>query len=102
MALSDACYDYLTAVAKAARELAEAAHHYSAPDNALVYGPEIDALRRACVAASEVSNDPEAACRVTRLAASIMTYHDTFPSMPAAIERRGRDGQVGSHGPSGA
>jgi hypothetical protein len=64
MALSDSCYNYLNAVADAAKVLADDAHHYSAPDNALAYGQEIDALRRACVAAAAAPYDPDAASRV--------------------------------------
>ena len=32
MAISDACFQFLTDVAEAAGRLAEEAHHYSAPD----------------------------------------------------------------------
>ena len=35
MALSDACFQFLTDVAEAAGRLAEEAHHYSAPDLSL-------------------------------------------------------------------
>src|SRR5688500_9465463 len=88
MALSDACFEYLTAVAEAARILGRDAHHYSDPENPLRYGPEIDALRRACIAASEAPYDPEAAARVIRLAASVMAYHDTPPTAAEASQRR--------------
>ena len=46
--LSDACFDFIDATERAALELAEAVHWYSAPDGPWNYGEEIDALRRAC------------------------------------------------------
>ena len=88
MALSDSCYNYLNAVADAAKVLAAEAHHYSDPNSAFAYGQEIDALRRACVAAVGAPYDPDAACRVIRLAASVMAYHDTLPKTPQETERR--------------
>lgn len=87
MALSDACFEFLGAVSKAAHELADAAHWYSAPDNPLRYGEEIDALRRACMAMAEAPYDPEAGVRLLRLAASIMRYHDTPPGILSKPER---------------
>jgi hypothetical protein len=77
MALSDSCFEFLQAVAAAAAQLGRDAHHYSDPQNPLRYGPEIDALRRACVAAVDAPYDPEAGARVLRLAASVMRFHDT-------------------------
>lgn len=87
MALSDACFEFLDAFGEAARKLAEEVHWYSAPDNPLRYGEEIDALRRACVAVAETPYDPEAGVRLLRLAASVMRHHDTPPGAPAAAER---------------
>lgn len=87
MALSDACSDFLEAFGKAAHELAEGVHWYSAPDSPLRYGEEIDALRRACVAVSETPYDPEADAHLLRLVVSMMRYHDTPPGAPAATER---------------
>lgn len=79
MALSDACFEFLEAVATAAAELGRDAHYYSDPDGPLRYGSEIDALRRACVAAAEAPYDPEAGARVLRLATAVMRYHDMVP-----------------------
>ncbi len=72
MALSDSCFDFLEAVSEAARKLADEAHWYSAPDNPLWYGEEIDAVRRTCMAVVETSYDPETGMRLLRLAASVM------------------------------
>lgn len=80
MALSDSCFEFLQAVGKAAEQLGHEAHYYSAPDHPLKYGSEIDALRRACVAAAESPYDPEGGARLIRLAAAVMRYHDTAPS----------------------
>jgi hypothetical protein len=79
MALSDACFEFLQSVAEAAERLGRDAHYYSAPDNPLDYGTEIDALRRACVAAAGAPYDPEAGARVLRLATAVMRYHDAVP-----------------------
>lgn len=79
MALSDACFAYLQAVADAAAELGRNAHHYSDPESPFRYDSEIDALRRACIAAAEAPYDPEAGTRVLCLATAIMRYHDTVP-----------------------
>ena len=79
MALSDACFDFLNAVAEAAAELGRQAHHYSDPDYPIRYGVEVDALRHACMAAGEAPYDPEAAARALRLALSVMRYHDIPP-----------------------
>ena len=68
--------------------LAEDVHRYSAPHNPIPYGPEIDALRRACLAASEAPYDPEAAARVMRLALSTMRFHDTPPGAAQQAERK--------------
>lgn len=87
MALSDACFEFLDAVSKAAHELADAAHYYSALDNSLRYGEEIDTLRRACIAVTDAPYSPEAGVRLLRLAASIMRYHDTPPGNLSEQER---------------
>ncbi len=87
MALSDSCFEFLEAVGKAGRKLADEAHHYSAPDNPLQYGEEIDTLRRACMAMAETPYDPEAGASLLRLAASVMRHHDTPPGAPSAPDR---------------
>ncbi len=87
MALSDSCFEFLEAFGVAAHKLAEEVHWYSAPDNPLRYGEEIDAMRRACLAVAEVPYDPEAAGRLLRLATSVMRHHDTHSGMAAAAER---------------
>jgi hypothetical protein len=73
---------------EAAEELAAAVHHYAAPDNPITYGTEIEALRRACLAVKERPYSPEAAAALFRLAASVMTYHDTPPDTPESIHRQ--------------
>lgn len=80
MALSDSCFEFLSTIVTAADELSAEVHHYSAPDRPIQYGAEIDALRRACVALKEAPYDPEAGARLFRLAASVMTFHDTPPN----------------------
>jgi Uncharacterized protein conserved in bacteria (DUF2321) len=87
MALSDACFDFLQATAEAAEVLAEGVHRYSAPDYPILYGNEIDALRRACLALRERPYDPEAAAQVFRLAATVMAFHDTPPDTPENAHR---------------
>ena len=94
MALSDACFDFLEAVGGAARKLADEAHWYSAPDNPLRYGEEIDALRRACMVVAEAPYDPEAGVRLLRLAASVMRHHDTPPGTPQGLRMRFRVGSA--------
>ena len=79
MALSDSCFEFMQATADAADALAAAVHHYAAPDHPISYGLEIDALRRACAAVKESPFDPEAGAELLRLAASVMTFHDTPP-----------------------
>ena len=76
---------FLQAVAAAAAQLGRDAHQYSDPQNPLRYGPEIDALRRACVAAVDAPYDPGAGARVLRLAASVMRF--TIP-LQAPVERQ--------------
>jgi hypothetical protein len=88
VALSDSCFDFLEAVSHAARELADAAHWYSSPDNPLRYGEEVDGLRRACMDVVDSPYDPEAGARLLRLAASVMRYHDTPPGSPDLPEQQ--------------
>ena len=88
MALSDSCFEFLHSVAEAAAQLGREAHYYSDPEHPIQCGTEIDALRRACVAAGEAPYDPEALARIVRLASSIMRYHDTPPGIGVEVERR--------------
>lgn len=88
MALSDVCFDFLEEVGGAARKLADEAHWYSAPDNPLRYGEEINAPRRACMVVAEAPYNPEAGVRLLRLAASVMRHHDTPPGTLSAAERK--------------
>jgi Uncharacterized protein conserved in bacteria (DUF2321) len=87
MALSDSCFDFLQATAEAAEVLAEAVYHYSAPDYPIPYGTEIDALRRACLAVRQRPYDPEAAAELFRLAATVISFHDTPPDTPESAHR---------------
>lgn len=89
MALSDSCYEFMKATADAADALAAAVHHYSAPDSPIVYGIEIDALRRACAVMKESPFDPESGSELLRLAASVMTFHDALPNTPESLVREG-------------
>jgi hypothetical protein len=89
MALSDSCFDFFEAVREAADALARDAHYYSAPDYPAQYGMEIDALRRACIAVRETPYDPQAGARLMRLAASVMTFHDTPPGNETWENRKG-------------
>jgi len=88
MALSDSCFEFLHSVGEAAAQLGREVHWYSDPENPIQYGAEIDALRRACVAAGEAPYDAEALVRVVHLAMSIMRYHDTPPGAEMEAERR--------------
>jgi hypothetical protein len=87
MALSDACFEFLRSVEAAAANLAEAVHHYSAPENPLTYGSEIDALRKACAGVRAAPFDTEAGALLLKLAASVMMFHDTCPSDEIAATR---------------
>jgi hydrogenase maturation factor HypF (carbamoyltransferase family) len=87
MSLSDACFEFLQANAKAAEELAAAVHHYAAPGYPITYGIEIDALRQACLTVRERPYDAEAGAELLRLAASVMTFHDAAPFEPERIRR---------------
>ena len=86
--LSDACFEFLHSVGEAAGILAKAVHHYSEPDGPFGYGAEIDTLRQACTAVNERPYDAEAAAVLLRLAASVMTFHDTPPETPVRLERQ--------------
>jgi hypothetical protein len=79
MALSDSCFGFLTDVAAAAGKLAEEAHHYSAPDYPIQYGPEIDALKRAAVLYRDHPYDAAAGARLLDLASAVGRYLDTPP-----------------------
>jgi hypothetical protein len=89
MALSDACFEFMQATADAAEALAAAVHHYASPDYPISYSVEIDALRRACAAVKESPYDPQLGAELLRLAASVMTFHDTPPDTPEALNREG-------------
>jgi hypothetical protein len=82
MALSDSCFDFLTAVSEAAGRFAKEAHHYSAPDYPIVYGPEIDALRRTAAIVRDHPYDAEAGARLLKLASTIGRALDTAPGSP--------------------
>ena len=71
MALSDSCFEFLNEVAQAADRLANEAHHYSAPDYPLRYGPEVDALKRAAVLYRDNPYDAEAGGRLLDLASAV-------------------------------
>jgi hypothetical protein len=91
MALSDACSEFLQATRDAAEALAAAVHHYAAPNCPIPYGREIDALRCACAAVRERPYDPASGADLLRLAASVMTFHDTPPDTP---EHRHREAEM--------
>jgi hypothetical protein len=77
----------LTDVAAAAGRLAEEAHHYSAPDYPVQYGPEIDALKRAAVLFKDHPYDAEAGGRLLDLASGVGRYLDTPPGAEELKER---------------
>jgi hypothetical protein len=85
MALSDACFEFMQATADAAAALSAAVHHYASPNYPISYGSEIDALRRACVEVKERPYDPKSGADLLRLAASVMTFHDTLPDTPERL-----------------
>jgi hypothetical protein len=91
MALSDSCFEFMQQTADAANVLSVAIHHYAAPDYPISYGIEIDALRRACAAVKERPFDPEAGAELLRLAASVMTFHDTMPPHCRVVSPSSRD-----------
>jgi hypothetical protein len=82
MALSDSCFDFLTKVSEAAGRFAVEAHHYSAPDYPIAYGPEIDALRRTAAIVRDHPYDAEAGARLLKLASRIGRALDTPPGFP--------------------
>jgi hypothetical protein len=82
MALSDSCFEFLTAVSVAARQFAKEAHHYSAPDYPIQYGPEIDALRRTAALVRDHPYDAEAGARLLKLASTVGRALDTPPGSP--------------------
>ena len=79
----------MTEVADAAGRLADEAHHYSAPDYPIQYGPEIDALKRAAVLFRNHPYDAEAGGRLD-LASAVGRYLDT----PGAEELKERSTKV--------
>jgi hypothetical protein len=91
MALSDSCFDFLAAVSEAAGEFAKEAHHYSAPDYPIVYGPEIDALRRAAAIVRDHPYDAEAGARLLKLASTIGRALDTAPGSAELEARRQKE-----------
>src|SRR3954453_23126478 len=91
MALSDSCFDFLTAVSEAAGTFAKEAHHYSGPDYPIAYGPEIDALRRTAAIVRDHPYDAEAGARLLKLASTIGRALDTAPGSPELEARRQRE-----------
>jgi Uncharacterized protein conserved in bacteria (DUF2321) len=87
MALSDSCFEFMPATADAAEALAADVHRYAAPNSPISYGIEIDSLRRACAVVKESPFDPESGAELLRLAASVMTFHDTPPDAPESLAR---------------
>jgi Uncharacterized protein conserved in bacteria (DUF2321) len=77
----------MRSTADAAEALAAAVHHYAAPNYPIGYGAEIDALRRACAEVKESPYDPRSGAELLRLAASVMTFHDTPPDTPDYLNR---------------
>src|SRR5688500_8265792 len=88
MALSDACFEFLTAISRAAHKLADDAHYYAAPDYPLQYGPEVDALRRAAWIVGEHPYDVQAVSRLADLASKVQRYLDTPPNSDRSAERK--------------
>jgi hypothetical protein len=91
MALSDSCFDFLTAVSQAAGEFAKEAHRYSAPDYPIVYGPEVDALRRTAAIVRDHPYDAEAGARLLKLASIIGRALDTAPGSPEIEAQRQKE-----------
>jgi uncharacterized protein DUF2321 len=94
MALSDACFNFLNEVAQAADRLAHTAHHYSAPDYLIQYGPEIDALKRMAVQFRDHPYDTEAGSQLLDLASSVGRYLDTPPDAKELPERSTKVAQL--------
>jgi hypothetical protein len=72
---------FLAAVAEAADELAQK-RTLPAPDYPIVYGPEIDALRRTAAIVRDHPYDAEAGARLMKLASTIGRALDTAPGSP--------------------
>src|SRR5947207_159607 len=87
MALSDSCFTFLNEVAQAAGRLANEAHHYSAPDYPIQYGPEIDALERMAVLFRDHPYDAAVGARLLDLASAVGRYLDTPPGAKELPER---------------
>ncbi len=87
MALSDSCFSFLNEVAAAADRLAEEAHHYSAPNYPIQYGPEIDALKRVAVLFRNHPYDAAAGARLLDLASAVGRYLDMPPGASELAER---------------
>jgi hypothetical protein len=87
MALSDSCFAFLNEVSQAAGRLANEAHHYSAPDYPIQYGPEIDALKRVAVMYRDHPYDTEVGAQLLDLASSVGRYLDTPPGAKELPER---------------
>ncbi len=85
VALSDSCFEFLDAVARAAGDLACEIERYS--ESPLGYGAEIEALRQACARVKEAPWDPEVGAQLLRLASSVLWYLDTPPDTPEALMR---------------
>lgn len=81
MALSDICFDFLSAVNEAAKELAKDVHWYSQPEYPISYGEEIDVLRRACLSFTQSPYDGIKGAHLVRLAAAVLNYHDAPPEL---------------------
>ena len=94
MALSDSCFNFLNEVAQAADRLANEAHHYSAPDYPLRYGPEVDALKRAAVLYRDNPYDAEAGGRLLDLASAVGRYLDAPPDDVELPERSAKVAQL--------
>lgn len=94
MALSDSCFAFLTEVAAAADRLAEEAHHYSAPNYPIQYGPEIDALKRAAVLFRDHPYDAEVGGRLLDLASAVGRYLDMPPGTKELKERSTKVAQL--------
>jgi hypothetical protein len=94
MALSDSCFNFLNEVAQAADRLANDAHHYSAPDYPLKYGPEVDALKRAAVLYRDNPYDAESGGRLLDLASAVGRYLDTPPGEAELPERSSKVAQL--------
>jgi hypothetical protein len=86
--LSDACFEFLESLREAAQALAEESAPYAKMP--FRYGEEIDALLSACRDLQAEPWNEEAAIRLTRLAGSILNYHDTAPGSSGESARLDR------------